>query len=90
MMAENSNDVNQRDMKQQKIASTINCGEGARKREFTERLNRFYDELKWLYMELYPGQTAAFEDLCASLYQYYLEREEDLKDSDRRRSADPL
>ncbi|MCD8232729.1 MAG: alpha-amylase family protein [Clostridiales bacterium] len=77
-------------MKQQKIASTINCGEGARKREFTERLNRFYDELKWLYMELYPGQTAAFEDLCASLYQYYLEREEDLKDSDRRRSADPL
>lgn len=89
-MANNSNYDRQKDMEQQEFEQSIDREACICKQEFSNRLNRFYDELKWLYMELYPGQTAAFEDLCASLYRYYLDREARLKDSDRRRSANPL
>ncbi len=55
---------------------------------FEERLNRHMDELKWLFMELYPGQEAVFWELCEGLRQYYAERGEDLRDLDLARQAD--
>lgn len=58
-------------------------------KEYKERFLRHYDELKWLYCELYPGRVDKFEDLCDSMYQYYKERKADLKIIDRKREQNP-
>lgn len=58
-------------------------------KEFEQRLARHYDEMKWLYCELYQGQQWAFDDLCRNLRGIYLARKEALKDVDRKREADP-
>lgn len=52
---------------------------------FGERLDRHYDELKWLYLELYPGKEQHFEDLCRNMEGFYRERKEALKKLDRER-----
>ena len=57
--------------------------------EYQRRLARHYDELKWLYCELYQGQQWAFDDLCQNLKKIYKYRKEDLKELDRIREADP-
>ncbi|MCR4922384.1 MAG: alpha-amylase family protein [Lachnospiraceae bacterium] len=60
-----------------------------KKTEFDKRLERHIDEMKWLYMELYKGDQAAFDYFCSKLYEYYLKRSEKLKKLDRKREADP-
>ena len=57
--------------------------------EYKERFARHYDELKWLYFELYQGQEKYFLQLCSSLLDYYRYRAEDLKESDRNRESNP-
>ncbi len=57
--------------------------------EFGRRLSERSDELKWLYMELYHGQTERYYDLCRTMEGFYQERPENLKESDRRREAAP-
>lgn len=47
--------------------------------EYTKRFDERYDELKWLYCELYNNNMEAFDWLCDSLYGYYQERNADLK-----------
>lgn len=59
------------------------------KKEFQERLDRRYDELKWLYCELYNNDMNAFNWLCDSLYGYYTERKNELKALDRKREKNP-
>ena len=59
---------------------------------FTERFNRYYDEIKWLYCELYQGQTDVMDhlkSLIAGMLSFYNERKASLKESDLRREADP-
>ncbi len=56
---------------------------------FEARFEKYFDELKWLYMELYPGQDEAFSGFCKNLKQYYEDRGEDQKHSDGERTADP-
>ncbi len=59
---------------------------------FQERFDRFYDELQWLYCELYadnPYVRMHLDDLCSRIREYYEERPADLKASDRKREADP-
>ena len=51
--------------------------------EYTKRFDERYDELKWLYCELYNNNMEAFDWLCDSLYGYYQERNADLKKLDR-------
>ncbi|MCC8082364.1 MAG: alpha-amylase family protein [Lachnospiraceae bacterium] len=58
-------------------------------KDYQSRMNRYYDEFKWLYMELYQDQYAAFHDLCDDLHAYFQARETDLKERDCERSADP-
>jgi amylosucrase len=53
--------------------------------EYTKRFDERYDELKWLYCELYNNNMEAFDWLCDSLYGYYQERNADLKKLDRSR-----
>lgn len=57
--------------------------------EFERRMSRHYDELKWLYCELYEGQQAAFDDLCRNLKNIYKCRKDELKVLDRKREANP-
>lgn len=58
-------------------------------KEFQRRMARHYDELKWLYCELYPGQQWAFDELCHNLKNIYTYRKKDLKELDRKREANP-
>ena len=54
-----------------------------------KRLEGFWDELKWLYFELYPGREDLFEALCGIIRQRSEERSADLKALDAKRLADP-
>ena len=53
--------------------------------EYPRRLEKHYDELKWLYCELYPNGQGRFEELCASMEQWYKERNKKWKALDRKR-----
>ncbi len=57
--------------------------------EYTKRFDERYDELKWLYCELYNNNMEAFDWLCDSLYGYYQKRNADLKKLDRSRVKNP-
>lgn len=55
---------------------------------FKGRFDKRIDELKWLYFELYNGQTAKFEELCTSIRKFYDERPEYLVKLDIKREKD--
>lgn len=57
--------------------------------EYIKRFEERYDELKWLYCEMYNNNMEAFDWLCDSLYGYYQERNADLKKLDRSRVKNP-
>ena len=38
--------------------------------EFTKRLEAAYDEMKWLYAELYHNDMKAFDYFCEMLHEY--------------------
>ena len=54
---------------------------------FNERLSKYYDELKWLYCELYNNDMQAFEYFVNMLYGYYSNRSDVLKDWDEARNV---
>ncbi|MCI9594608.1 MAG: amylosucrase [Lachnospiraceae bacterium] len=58
-------------------------------KEFEQRFARHYDELKWLYCELYQNRMDAFEELCSQLWDWYKNRKADLKKLDRKREKNP-
>ena len=58
--------------------------------EYEERFMRHYDELKWLYCELYPNRMEDFERLCTVIRKRYQHRGRGLKERDRAREEDPL
>lgn len=55
---------------------------------FQKRLEKHYDELRWLYMELYRNDSM-FAELCDHMKQFYQERNKTLKKLDGKREADP-
>ena len=57
--------------------------------EYIKRFEERYEELKWLYCELYNNNMEAFDWLCDSLYGYYQERNTELKKLDRQRVKNP-
>ena len=61
----------------EKVKESVNEDE-----EFSRRMSRHYDELKWLYCELYQGRQDAFDDLCRNLKNIYDYRKEELKELD--------
>ncbi|MBQ4148794.1 MAG: alpha-amylase family protein [Clostridium sp.] len=46
---------------------------------------RHYDEMKWLYSELYHNDEQAFDYFCSMLHEYYQARSEELKAWDKKR-----
>ena len=57
--------------------------------EFDTRLKARYDELKWLYCELYNNDEKGFRYLCRLMKDYYAERVDSLKAIDRDREKNP-
>lgn len=57
--------------------------------EYQKRFMRHFDELKWLYNELYPGREDAFQDLCEKMLAAYKSRSTELKKMDRNREKTP-
>ncbi len=57
--------------------------------EFRARLGRHYDELKWLYAEIYNNDENAFNYFVYMLHEYYAQRSENLKNLDRSREQNP-
>lgn len=57
--------------------------------EYKERFEAGYDELKWLYCEIYHNDTQGFDWLCNAMYEYYMDRDESLKKIDRERIENP-
>lgn len=57
--------------------------------EFEARKGRHYDELKWLYCELYPNCMEDFERLMDMLKKRYQHRARSLKELDRKREKNP-
>lgn len=55
---------------------------------YQERFEKHFDELKWLYMELY-GNESMFAELCENMKRFFLERGEKLHKEDRNREAHP-
>ncbi|MCD7820294.1 MAG: amylosucrase, partial [Lachnospiraceae bacterium] len=53
-----------------------------------QRFERHFDELRWLYMELY-NNGSMFAELCDQMKQFYQERKPSLKAADQEREADP-
>ena len=53
------------------------------------RLQECYDELKWLYCELYHNDTAAFEYFLDMLRRNFQERRKSLRALDEKRLEDP-
>ena len=56
---------------------------------FSRRLNRHWDELKWLYCELYEGGIGSFEELCRIMEARSKERDPKLKRMDKKREENP-
>lgn len=57
--------------------------------EYKERFLKYYDELKWLYCEIYENQLDMFDSLCSHMYRFYKDRKASLKKMDRMRVKQP-
>ncbi|MCI8292232.1 MAG: amylosucrase [Hespellia sp.] len=55
---------------------------------YEKRFARHFDELKWLYTEIYDNDSM-FDELCNQLYHFYQKRNQSLKDLDQKREAQP-
>jgi glycosidase len=56
---------------------------------FRERLERHYEEMKWLYFELYHNDQQAFDYFLTMLHEYYTRRSEELREWDEARELNP-
>ncbi|HBE14881.1 MAG TPA: hypothetical protein DCY72_01340, partial [Ruminococcaceae bacterium] len=54
-------------------------------KEFADRFEARFDELKWLYCEVYNNDMQAFYWLTGAMYEYYQKRRTALKKLDRQR-----
>ena len=57
--------------------------------DFDQRLSHYYDELKWLYFELYGNDRQAFDYFCSMLRKSWSERNDTLKELDQAREKVP-
>lgn len=55
---------------------------------YQQRFQKHYDELKWLYCELYDSMDM-FEDLCGRMKEFYNQRQAALRALDARRQDNP-
>ena len=58
--------------------------ENAAKKTYQKRFERHFDELRWLYMELYDN-SSMFAELCGKMEIFYQDRKKELKALDKKR-----
>ncbi len=58
--------------------------ENAAKKTYQKRFERHFEELRWLYMELYDN-SSMFAELCDKMDIFYQDRKKDLKALDKKR-----
>lgn len=51
---------------------------------YTKRFQKYHDELRWLYMELYDNGSM-FAELCENMEDFFKKRNKDLKELDEKR-----
>lgn len=56
---------------------------------FQQRFMRYFDEMKWLYGELYHGDEQAFDYFCTMLHSCFEERKQELRELDEAREVVP-
>lgn len=71
-----------------KVLETRNVARLESKALYEKRFRKHFDELKWLYMELY-NNSSMFTELCDNLERFYSERGEDLRKRDYVREEQP-
>ena len=75
-----------------KIKAEMNAAEEAFPKyedaAYNARFQKHFDELKWLYTEVYENDWM-FQELCDRMYEFYTERKDYLKELDRAREASP-
>lgn len=69
---------------EQKMVKNVNNTE----KIFAQRMEKYQDELRWLYMELY-GNDAMYAELCEQMHEYYLKRSTELKKRDIKKEKNP-
>ncbi len=77
--------------KSQKAAEPVKAKDGAGEKMdavYRRRFDRHFEELKWLYIELYENDSM-FAELCDNMERYYGERAQDLKETDLLREEHP-
>lgn len=62
---------------------------GKRTQEYERRLSAHYEELKWLYCELYQNNQWMFEQLLDQMEEFYRNRRKEWKVLDRKREKNP-
>lgn len=55
---------------------------------YKRRFDKHFDELRWLYMELYQNGSM-FAELCGQMERFFAERSRELKVLDEKREANP-
>ncbi len=58
-------------------------------KEYRDRFFAYYDEFKWLYLELYNDRGDMLEDLCQKMFAAYKDRSASLQMMDRQRAQNP-
>ncbi len=56
-------------------------------KNYRDRFEKYHDELRWLYMELYDN-SSMFAELCDNMERFYSERNHELKSLDLKRELD--
>ncbi|MCI9051920.1 MAG: amylosucrase [Lachnospiraceae bacterium] len=75
-----------KEKKQNKIDDMIINDQKEIEEVYKKRFEKHYDELRWLYMELYEN-SSMFAELCDNMKCFYLERREELKSLDLERET---
>ena len=60
-----------KEKKQNKIDDMIINDQKEIEEVYKKRFEKHYDELRWLYMELYENDSM-FAELCDQMYQFYM------------------
>ena len=68
-------------MKKSKEKGQAGAVQAKPEEQYKKRFERHFDELKWLYTELYDNDSM-FVELCDNMERFYQERSQDLKTTD--------
>ena len=71
------------------MANAARSAAPKKQNDFQRRMARCYDEMKWLYCELYHGDEAAFAYFTGMLERSWAQRKTALRRQDKRREENP-